>query len=250
MRSFLHTVERILGIYRWHPKIALRYLPIADKIRRSKTKNPTVLEVGSGSLGIAPYLKQEVTGVDAVFNQPSFPLLRQVIGTAVSLPFSDNYFDFVLLVDVLEHLSKNDRKKAVSEAIRVASKEVVVAVPCGAQAENQDKKLSKIYKEKYKESFDFLKEHITFGLPKDADIKLLITNAAKEYNKRFILQVKGNINLSVRKFLMKGWMTKSLIIDIFFRKVFFIFIPLLRLCNFKPTYRKIFFVQFRNNADH
>src|SRR5437868_4730302 len=98
MKNILHSVEKLMGVYRWHPKIALRYLPIVAEIQKTGFKNPSVLEIGSGSLGIAPYLKQEITGVDIDFSGPQFPLVKQVKASAVKLPFKDNSFDFVVCI--------------------------------------------------------------------------------------------------------------------------------------------------------
>lgn len=247
MKSFLLTVEKFFGVYRWHPKIALRYLPIVAEIRRSKIKNPKILEIGSGSIGIAPYYKRKVTGLDLEFPLPHFDMLKQVKGNALHMPFPDKSFDFVLSVDMLEHVAAKDREKAVYEAVRVTKGELIIAVPCGKRSQAHDKELSKRYEETMGKKFDFLKEHIQLGLPTKKEIKDLITLGAKKNKRIYILQTKGLLNLSVRNFLMHGWMTESIFFDVIFRKLFLIFIPILRLCNFEPTYRRMFFVQFRDD---
>lgn len=247
MKNILHKIERLFGVYRWHPKIALRYLPIVREIRQAKLTNPTVLEIGSGSLGIAPYLKKKVTGLDLYFPSPHFPLLYEVTGSGTDIPFSDKSFDFILSVDMLEHIARTARKKAIEEAVRVCKRELIIAVPCGRYAIEHDKRLAHRYKQKFGKDFTFLKEHIQYGLPTQSEIKALITSAATKYDRQFILQTRGLLNISVRDFLMQGWMTKSKMFDFLFRKVFLLGIPILRLCNFEPTYRKMFFVQFKNN---
>src|SRR3989338_3540877 len=120
MKNLSHTVEKMLGVYRWHPKIALRYLPVVDEIEKKKMSNPTILEIGSGSLGIAPYIKQEVTGLDLDFTGPSIRYLKKKKGSALVVPFVDMSFDFVIMMDVLEHIAPKDRQRAVVEGFRVA----------------------------------------------------------------------------------------------------------------------------------
>src|SRR3989344_3039399 len=115
MKGFWHIIERYLGIYRWHPTIALRYLPMIWKIQRAQPGLFDVLEVGSGGLGIAPYLKRSVVGVDLVFPPPVHPQLVPVKASAARLPFADNSFAVVVSSDMLEHLSKSDRVAAISE---------------------------------------------------------------------------------------------------------------------------------------
>ncbi len=242
MKNLLHIVEEFFGVYRWHPKIALRYLPIVDEIRKRKIVNPTILEIGSGPLGIAPYIKQEVIGLDIDFTGPSITYLKKKEGSALQVPFPNSSFDFVVMMDVLEHIAPKDRQRAIIEGLRVARQELVIGVPCGQKSAQQDKQLADIYEKIHKKPFHFCCEHITFGLPSEDDIKQKIDAAAKKIHCSYSLIVMGNINLTVRQFLMYGWMTKNVLIDVFFRKILLIFIPLLRHLNHKPTYRRLFFV--------
>lgn len=232
--------------WRWHPKIALRYLPIVDEINSLRSGDYTVLEIGSGSLGIAPYLNHQVTGIDVDFSGPSFPLLKPIKGDAKKLPFKNNSFDFIVCVDVLEHINPIEREKVIAETFRVAKRAVFIGVPCGKVAEQQDEALHKEYKKRFSKDYSFLKEQIDYGLPDKTSMIELINNAAKKLNRSIRLTTYGNLNISVRKFLMYGWMTKNIVVDILFRKVFLLLIPILRLCNWEPTYRTFFFVYFKN----
>ena len=230
---------------RWHPKIALRYLPIVEEIKKNSINSPKVLEVGSGSLGIAPYLKLPVTGVDVDFTGPKFSLLRQVYGKATVLPFPDKSFDFAVMVDVLEHLPRQERAKAISEALRCARNKAFIAVPCGKLSFNQDKELDLQYQKIFGRPFPFLKDHLTYGLPEKEWVSDTIRSEADKLGKEVKIKAVGNINLTFRKFLMWGWMSKNSIIDFIFRKVFLLLIPVFRRINCEPTYRQIFFVKIR-----
>lgn len=226
---------------RWHPKIALRYLPIVEEINRID-EHGSILEVGSGSLGIAPYIGREVTGIDRDFSGPEYSELKQVRGDAAKLPFVNDAYDFVVNVDVLEHIVPEKRQQVILESMRVAKRALFIAVPVGTKAEDQDKILAKKYQDIYKKPFVFLTEHLTYGLPKENEMITMIKDASQKLDKKVRILTYGNLNLTVRYFLMWGWMTRYFLIDLLFRKIFLLFIPLLRRCNWQPTYRQLFFI--------
>lgn len=238
-------LEVIKGIFfwrGWHPEVALRYLPVVDEIKRLGNK-PSVLDVGSGGLGIAPYIGFSVTGIDVRFKPPFHENLERVKASAVKIPFADNVYDAVVSVDAFEHLTVGQRKKAVKEMIRCAKKLIVVAVPSGEKSYIQDKELSKYYRKKFGKKYHFFEEQLHLGLPEEKDIIEAVNNASKELNIKIKMKILNNENLSLREFLMKGWMTRNFFIDILFRKVMLLFIPLFVYLNNPPVYRKIFIIK-------
>lgn len=52
--------------------------------------------------------------------------------------FMDNSFDVVFLLDVIEHLSKDDGRILINEAIRLARKQVVIFTPLGYMPQHHD----------------------------------------------------------------------------------------------------------------
>ena len=68
-----------------------------------------VLEIGCGSGELSKYLKN-YTGIDISERTPF------IVGDAQNLPFEDNSFDLILLLDLLEH---TDDKSVMSEVYRV-----------------------------------------------------------------------------------------------------------------------------------
>jgi SAM-dependent methyltransferase len=243
-RNLMRKISSFWFFDRWHPEVALRYLPIVDEIRRYK--KCTVLDVGSAGLGIAPYLKREVQGLDVDFKPPYCNLLKRKIGSILLIPYNNNSFDFVICVDMLEHISPDKRRKAISELIRVAKYKIAIAVPCGGKAQKQDEWLDLIYEQKYGEMYHFLNEQIEYGLPLKKDIIEIVQTESKKLHKRVQLHSFGNENLRVHEFLMKGWMTKNLILNIFYRKILLLFIPILRLFNQEPCYRQIFIISLQH----
>lgn len=230
---------------RWHPEVALRYLPIIKEIN-NLGESCSILEVGSGGLGVVPYVKRSVTGVDIVFRPPFHKLLNRVKADAERLPFTDSSFNAVISTDALEHMKVVKRTKAISEMLRVAENKVIIGVPCGKLALEQDMILNKLYKERYGKSYAFLEEQIGFGLPDKEEIRDTIYRVAKEQRKKIRLTIIGNENLSLRMFLMKGFISNNILDNIFFRKILLFFIPLMRRLNRNPVYRQIFIVDIEN----
>lgn len=203
-------------------------------------QSSSILEVGSAGLGIVPYLKRSVVGVDLTFPQPIHEDLIPVKADALELPFSDNAFDIVISTDMLEHIKAEDRRKAIGEMMRVARKLVCIGVPTGKLAHQQDEQLRRLYSKKHNTAYNFLEEQVEYGVPMRNEIEEYIIQSAKHFNKKMNLTSQGNINLSLRKFLMYGWISDNLLINIFFRKVLLLAIPLMKSMNQEPTYRTIF----------
>lgn len=215
---------------RWHPEVAIRYLPIVREIK--KLSQPTILEVGSGGLGIAPYLGRPVTGLDKSFAPPFHPLLKRRVGSGTKLPFPDKSFDVVIAVDTLEHVKPANRPKVIAEMRRVAKKEIIVAVPTGGEAAEQDRKLNRAYKKIYKKTFPFLDEQQDFGLPTKEEIGRAMGDNVR---------VENNEPLALRNFLMRGWMQPDFLSKLFYWKVLLFFIPLFNFFDHPPYYRTIFY---------
>ena len=114
----------MIPFYRWHPEVAIRYLPIVSEIKKFP-KDTKILEVGSGGLGIAPYLGRLVVGLDNNFSGPSHPLLKQKKGKGEKIPFKDSSFDIVISVDTLEHVPSEKRSLMIDEMLRVAHRECI-----------------------------------------------------------------------------------------------------------------------------
>ena len=68
-----------------------------------------------------PYLRF-VNGLGVVYN-------ALVLCDARSLPFRSKVFDIVLVAELLEHLSKEDGEKVLTESERVARKRIILTTP-------------------------------------------------------------------------------------------------------------------------
>lgn len=63
------------------------------------------------------------------------------VARADRLPFDKSFFDFVVMLDVFEHISKTDSKKVLSEIVRVIKKDgyFVISVPLNEDLKKMNK---------------------------------------------------------------------------------------------------------------
>lgn len=240
--DLLAHISGFFIFYRWHPEVALRYLQIVDAIKELP-RDSSILDVGSGGLGIAPYIRRSVTGLDVEFYPPFHRNLKQVKGSAMKIPFPDNSYDVVVSTDTLEHVVPGSRSKAIEEMMRVARKRVFIGVPVGKKSQEQDEKLNEEYKKIHQKHYHFLEEQIGYGLPSLEEILKEIKSASYVTKKKVEINIIGNESLRLREFLMRGWMSKNFLSAIFYKKILLFALPILRKKNDEPVYRKIFEVK-------
>ena len=219
---------------------ALRYLPIADFILNDTLKSPRILEVGSGVKGITPYVPFNITGVDVVFQGEVANNLDPVCHSGDKLPFADESYDYVISVDMLEHVPQAKRPEVIAELLRVAKKRVFLAVPCGPLSEKHDRVLDELYLRTKGERYHFFREHVENGLPEREELKACIASSAAALGITADTLVLGNVNLKIRTFFMHFWITSRT------PKVYAWISPfvciLRRYLNYGDCYRQIFIV--------
>jgi SAM-dependent methyltransferase len=135
----------------------------------------TLLEVGSGSEGIARFVdangdRWQVAVADQDFSDYGAvdvpdDGLRRVEADVTELPFGDGEFDVVVALDLLEHLPASKRAVALRELARVAGSRLVVGCPCGEKALRADKRLARYYEWQPRPMPKWLKEHLENGFP-------------------------------------------------------------------------------------
>lgn len=106
-----------------------------DKVRHFRQMVPdgasTALDVGCGDGAITNELGRslDITGVDLSEAALAHVEGPSQVASATDLPFADSSFDLVLSSQVLEHLSEEDYRRALSEMRRVARRHLLISVP-------------------------------------------------------------------------------------------------------------------------
>ena len=151
----------------------VRMEPVLALVRETGPAG-TLLDVGSGSRGLAPWLPAgwRVTAADSSFDDygsasgPSGRAAEAVVADVRSLPFEDQAFDAVVALDLLEHVPPADRSQALAELRRVARRRLIVACPAGAEALAADRRLA----EGLPRPPGWLEEHLANGFPERDEV--------------------------------------------------------------------------------
>jgi Methyltransferase domain len=142
---------------------ALRYHSVVDFLTKHGVSE--VLEVGSGSSGLAAFWPGDVTGVDLRFDGTPLPNLSVIKGNALDLPFDDRSFEAVICVDVFEHLPAGSRFRAYSELLRVTRRLAWLAFPAGKAALRTDRAIGRLGRMLRRPTPGWLVEHLEGGFP-------------------------------------------------------------------------------------
>jgi len=110
----------------------IRYFPVINILKSDKPRS--ILEVGSGELGLSEFYGGSFTGCDLIKRRNirrCFSRMKFVNADIRSLPFRAREFDLVICLDVLEHLENKDLGNALEELMRVTKKKLIVGAPMG-----------------------------------------------------------------------------------------------------------------------
>lgn len=238
-------IKKFFDHFFWgqHPETALRYLPVVTELKKAKLENAKILEVGSGALGITPYFKKKIDGLDLDFSGQKSDLVNKIKGSILNYPLRKNSYDVVICVDVLEHLKKSDRQEAINTLLKVARKMIVIVVPVGQLSEQQDKQLDDYFRQIFGYHDQFLREHVQNGLPQPEEILVYLDRAQRSQNKIAKVKSSAILNLSIRNLLMKTWISKNKLFYYLYLKGYLLLLPLLQYANFGHCYRRIFIVE-------
>jgi len=225
--------------------VYLRYLPIVNFINKIGGEKE-IGEVGSGNYGIGPFLEKKFYGFDLAFSSHQSEYLIPIKALATEIPDKwQDGFDLVFSVDMLEHLSPVEREKAIGQMIKISREYLFIAFPSGKNASRVDCFLDHYYQRTHGQPLGFLKEHRRYPLPKEKEVKDAIGRQLYQQNKTPV-QIKRYNNTNDFLYLFLLWLgfsenkylTRIFSFCYFFRK-------LLSKINFS-SYRKIIFVQFKN----
>ncbi len=214
---------------------AARYYPI---VRILKTHglfhDGSLLEIGSGSVGIGRFRKIPFVGCDISFPLPPEWPMTPVTASAARLPMKDKQFDVVVASDVLEHVPPEFRQAVVAESLRVARKLVIFGFPCGQLAWQSDQALFNAYLHAKRPPPPWLAEHMEAPFPGPE-----IIQQADGWD----VQQTGNENIRFHSWLMAKEMTSGRFVrasSIAMRRAPLLLEAMLRKADRSPFYRQIF----------
>lgn len=246
--------ERLVRLFHFSQKeFKIRYLPVLQELEARPERYATILEVGSGSMGLSRFTRKKVVGVDPHIEGPRHPNMELIRGNATELPFPDGSFDLVVAMDVLEHVPSDLRPKVVAEVLRVAKKKIFVGFPSGPVSQKWEARVSERFQknaagwkksaqqlEVYRRRFWFLAEHAEHGLPSREEMDGYLRAASGDFDREYERRVIGNESVWVWYFgvarMLNGnyfrWLLTTFLYVIFFH-------PLSRM-TWPAPYRTIF----------
>ena len=175
IRKVLRKTAR--GYLSWNRSLSLdpwlRYSPVRSILRRSTDLTVgRVLDVGSGTAGLASSLAVPTVALDVAFpgTGPASrkSLTERVKASATHLPFRNSSFGAVVSIDMIEHLALDDRPNALRELFRVAEKLVILGFPFGNRSARFDREALEVEHSRGL-STGWREEHAAHGIPRDAE---------------------------------------------------------------------------------
>ncbi|MBZ9626869.1 class I SAM-dependent methyltransferase [Psychroflexus sp. CAK57W] len=109
-----------------HVKDKRRNVSKAKLIGDFLNQTETIVDIGTGSGGLAKYLTQhhfEVTAVD-IIDKTVHRDINPIIYDGLHLPFENESFDTSMLITILHHCSNPEQ--VFGEAVRVSKKKIIV----------------------------------------------------------------------------------------------------------------------------
>lgn len=160
----------------FHQAVRYAYARRAVNILRTKDTH-TILEVGAGAHArLAEYLPDDdIIFLDADLPEEVCKDARFAIGDATDLAYGTGSFDFVIALDVIEHIPKQKRAAFISNIHRVAKQGVVLSAPYYSEQNPYDDRMLKIFYYLYgSKPPKWIDEHVTCTLPTEEEIRNLI----------------------------------------------------------------------------
>lgn len=144
-----------------------RYRIVTDAMEKLR-ENDTPLEIldaGGGDGIILNFLPGDrITILDQT--EPEHEVPGFVQGDATAMPFEDGAYDYVVSVDVYEHIPPQLRSKYLSELRRTARKGVLLAAPFNTEAaRDAERTANEFHRSVHLAGNVWLEEHAENGLP-------------------------------------------------------------------------------------
>jgi SAM-dependent methyltransferase len=163
-------------------------------------KNPKILDVGGLNGLLSDFGFKERIELDVQpIQKPNY-----VQGSALSMPFKDNSFDFVVACDVFEHIPTEDRQQFLKELYRVAKHSVILCAPFNTPGVPEAESwANNFYKSLSGQDHPWLIEHINNGLPREAEVEDFLSSERAHFVKARHLSLE-NWRLILRLDLLRA----------------------------------------------
>jgi hypothetical protein len=183
--------RRMVGIgAQWDLDTALRYMP-AVHFLRDHPEVHSILEVGSGSQGIGPYVDRQFVATDVRFPESTNPNLIPVIAQN-PLPFRDRTFDVVLSLDTLEHVPRESRQNFVTEMLRLSRGYLLVGFPQGERSVHHDTEMEAYYTRTMGDPHEYFVDHRTYGIPREGEFAMYLEHATRQIGRHVSWRAERN----------------------------------------------------------
>lgn len=164
-----------------------RYKHVAEIIEliRNNMKY-SILEVGANEhRNLEHFLPEDqITYLDIEVPEHLKENPNYIEADATKMPLQDKSYDFVIALDVFEHILPNKRKEFISEINRVAKEGFIIAAPFDTEGvEEAEIRLNEYYKVLYGEGFRWLEEHRQNSLPNLEKTEAILKNKGIKYVK-------------------------------------------------------------------
>ncbi|OMD55605.1 hypothetical protein BSK51_00130 [Paenibacillus odorifer] len=128
----------------------------------------SILEVGANEhKNLEKFLSEDrITYLDIVVPDQLKEDPSYIEGDATNMPIEDNKFDFIIALDVFEHISDPLREAFISELMRVSRHGFILAAPFNTPGvEEAEIRANKYFESLYGMNYQWLEEHRQNGLP-------------------------------------------------------------------------------------
>jgi hypothetical protein len=166
-----------------------RYLMVSNTIKElaslKKQKKFTILDVG-GYNGSLHYFFEKDRAAITILDVYDSKDADYVKGTALKMPFKDNFFDYVVSFEVFEHIPRADREQFIKESLRVSKGSVLLTAPfAGANEEvvDSEKLVNGLWKSIHQKDHQWLHEHIIYKTPKVEELEAILRTQKMPYKK-------------------------------------------------------------------
>jgi SAM-dependent methyltransferase len=246
MQAIRNQFQRVLYRYGWDTRcrnlIPARILKAAMRDMPARAE-PLLLDIGCGQLGVAAFLPDvSIMGTDIDPPVASTPNLKFQLGSITSLPFPDRSFPLVSCIDVLEHLSPQDRERGIKELVRVATDVILVAYPQGKLAADVDEEFRRDCEVHGKASPSWLIEHQRQPYPVNSTIVEQLDRAVRATARRATISLSYCEPASVSRIVRRAAARSNLLyaaLNLFFGAL----LPFIRSPNDSNGYRTIALIE-------